>query len=54
MAVDTDGYALLLDPFTPPEIVARPLCEMVGTTKTVSLDSDLIRTARALGVTFGG
>jgi 6-phosphofructokinase len=37
----------------PPDIVARPLCEVVGKTKTVPLDSDLVKTARALGVTFG-
>ena len=37
----------------PPDIVALPLAEVVGKTKTVPLDSDLIRTARALGVGFG-
>ena len=37
----------------PPDIVARPLEEVVGKTKTVPLDSDLLLTAKALGVTFG-
>ncbi len=37
----------------PPDIVARPLEEMVGKTKTVPLDFDLLLTAKALGVTFG-
>ena len=39
--------------FAPPDIVARPLAEVVGKTKTVPLDSDLLLTAKALGVTFG-
>jgi phosphofructokinase-like protein len=39
--------------FAPPDIVARPLIEVVGKTKTVPLDHDLLLTARALGVTFG-
>jgi phosphofructokinase-like protein len=37
----------------PPDIVARPLDEIVGKTKTVPLDSDLLAAAKALGVTFG-
>ena len=37
----------------PPNIVARRLDEVVGKTKTVPPDFDLVRTARALGVTFG-
>lgn len=37
----------------PPDIVPRPLEEIVGKTKTVPLDSDYLLTARALGVTFG-
>ena len=37
----------------PPDIVARRLDEVVGKTKTVPLDSDLVQTAKALGVTFG-
>jgi 6-phosphofructokinase 1 len=39
--------------FEPPGIVSRRLDDVVGKTKTVPMDSDLIRTARALGVTFG-
>src|SRR5207244_5688123 len=37
----------------PPDIIARPLEEVVGKTKTVPMDSDLLLTAKALGVTFG-
>jgi 6-phosphofructokinase 1 len=37
----------------PPDLVAVPLDEVVGKFKTVPLDSDLVRTARALGVSFG-
>ncbi len=39
--------------FHPPDIVSIPLEEVVGKLKAVPLDFDLIRTARALGVTFG-
>jgi len=39
--------------FAPPDIIARRLEEVVGRTRTVPLDSDVLRTARALGVTFG-
>ena len=39
--------------FAPPDIIARPLADVVGKTKTVPMDSDLLMTARALGVTFG-
>jgi ATP-dependent phosphofructokinase / diphosphate-dependent phosphofructokinase len=39
--------------YDPPDIVARRLEEVVGKTKTVPLDSDLLLTARALGITFG-
>ena len=39
--------------FAPPDIVARRLEEVVGKTKTVPHDSDLLLTAKALGVTFG-
>src|SRR6185436_12988683 len=39
--------------FAPPDIVARRLEDVVGKTKTVPLDFDLMHTARALGVTFG-
>jgi ATP-dependent phosphofructokinase / diphosphate-dependent phosphofructokinase len=37
----------------PPDIIARRLDKVVGKTKTVPMDSDLLQTARALGVTFG-
>jgi 6-phosphofructokinase 1 len=39
--------------FAPPDIVARRLEDVVGRTKTVPKDLDLLLTARALGVTFG-
>jgi 6-phosphofructokinase 1 len=39
--------------FAPPDIIARRLEDMVGKTKTVPPDFDLIVTAKALGVTFG-
>jgi phosphofructokinase-like protein len=39
--------------FAPPDIIARRLDEVVGKTKTVPMDSDVIATAKALGVTFG-
>jgi 6-phosphofructokinase 1 len=37
----------------PPDIVPIPLGDVVGKTKTVPLDYDLLLTARALGVSFG-
>jgi 6-phosphofructokinase 1 len=37
----------------PPDLVPVPLGEVVGKCKTVPLDSDLVLTARALGVSFG-
>jgi 6-phosphofructokinase 1 len=37
----------------PPGLAAVPIEEVVGKIKTVPLDSDLVRTARALGVSFG-
>jgi phosphofructokinase-like protein len=37
----------------PPNIVARRLEDVVRKTRTVPLDSDLLLTAKALGVTFG-
>jgi 6-phosphofructokinase 1 len=37
----------------PPDIIARRLDDVVGKTKTVPMDSDLLLTAKALGVTFG-
>jgi 6-phosphofructokinase 1 len=37
----------------PPDILPIPLADIVGRTKTVPLDSDLIKTARAIGVALG-
>ena len=37
----------------PPNLVAVPLGDIVGKTKGVPLDLDLVHTARALGVSFG-
>ncbi len=37
----------------PPELVPVPLGEVVGRTKTVPLDYDLLQTARMMGVSFG-
>ena len=37
----------------PPDIVPVSLSEVVGKTKTVPLDSDLIQTARSVGISFG-
>jgi hypothetical protein len=39
--------------FAPPDIIARRLDDIVGKTKRVPLDFDLLATARSLGVTFG-
>jgi ATP-dependent phosphofructokinase / diphosphate-dependent phosphofructokinase len=39
--------------FDPPDIIARRLEDVVGKTKTVPPDADLLLTAKALGVTFG-
>ena len=37
----------------PPDIVPIPLADVVGQTKTVPLDYDLLKTARAIGVALG-
>ena len=37
----------------PPDIVPIPLTDVIGKTKTVPLDYDLIGTARAIGISFG-
>jgi phosphofructokinase-like protein len=39
--------------FHPPNIVGIPLADVVGKTRNVPLDSDVVATARALGITFG-
>ena len=47
------GHFNTMVAFAPPDIVARRLEEVVGKTKTVPHDFDLLLTAKALGVTFG-
>jgi 6-phosphofructokinase 1 len=49
----TQGQFGTMVAFAPPDIIARRLEDVVGKTKTVPLDFDLMHTARALGVTFG-
>jgi len=44
------GCMVALDP---PEVLAVPLDEAIATTKTVPLDSDVVATARALGICLG-
>jgi 6-phosphofructokinase 1 len=39
--------------FRPPDIVAVPLERVVGRTRNVPADFDMIRTARAIGISFG-
>jgi 6-phosphofructokinase 1 len=39
--------------YDPPDIISRRLEDVVGRTKTVPLDSDLLMTAKALGIAFG-
>jgi 6-phosphofructokinase 1 len=39
--------------FHPPDIVAVPLEKIVGRTRNVPLDFDVIRTARAIGIALG-
>src|SRR5437870_1211025 len=39
--------------FAPPDIVARRLDDVVGKTKKVPMDFDLLTTAKAIDVTFG-
>ena len=39
--------------FAPPDIIARQIADVVGKTKTVPMDFDLLATAKATGVTFG-
>jgi 6-phosphofructokinase 1 len=39
--------------FRPPDIVSVPLDKVVGRTRNVPLDFDVVRTARAMGVSLG-
>jgi phosphofructokinase-like protein len=39
--------------FDPPDIVAVPLEKIVGRTRNVPLDFDVVRAARAMGISFG-
>jgi ATP-dependent phosphofructokinase / diphosphate-dependent phosphofructokinase len=39
--------------YHPPDIVAVPLEKIVGRTRNVPLDSDVVRTARGMGITLG-
>jgi 6-phosphofructokinase 1 len=39
--------------FRPPDIVAVPLEKIVGRTRNVPLDFDVVRTARAMGISLG-
>jgi 6-phosphofructokinase 1 len=39
--------------FHPPEIVAVPLERIVGRTRNVPLEFDVLRTARAMGISLG-
>ena len=58
--VPARGVCLLLNgqtdqmvAFHPPDIVGIPLADIVGKTRNVPLNSDVLATARSLGVTFG-
>ena len=48
-----DGHFGVMVANRPPDLVSVPLGEVVGRIKTVPLDLDLVRTARALNVSFG-
>ncbi len=48
-----DGQFGQMVAYHPPDIVAVPLEKIVGRTRNVPLDSDLIRTARAMGISLG-
>jgi 6-phosphofructokinase 1 len=39
--------------FHPPDVVAVPLEKVVGRMRSVPQDSDVIRTARAMGISLG-
>jgi 6-phosphofructokinase 1 len=48
-----DGQFGQMVAYHPPDIVAVPLEKIVGRTRNVPLDSDAIRTARAMGISLG-
>ena len=48
-----DGHFGVMVANRPPDLVSVPLGEVVGRIKTVPPDLDLVRTARALNVSFG-
>ena len=49
MADGKFGHMVALDP---PEIRPVPLEQVIGKTKQVSLDSDIVQTARDIGISF--
>jgi phosphofructokinase-like protein len=48
-----DGQFDTMVAFHPPDIVAVPLAKIVGRTRNVPVDFDVIRTARAMGICLG-
>jgi 6-phosphofructokinase 1 len=48
-----DGVFDVMVASQPPEITTIPLADVGGKQKLVPLDSDLVRTARAMGISFG-
>lgn len=48
-----DGQFGFMVASRPPDIVAVPLEKVVGRTKNVPVDSDVVRTAKALGISIG-
>jgi 6-phosphofructokinase 1 len=48
-----DGEFGQMVAYHPPDIIAVPLEKIVGRTRNVPLDSDVIRTARAMGISLG-
>jgi ATP-dependent phosphofructokinase / diphosphate-dependent phosphofructokinase len=48
-----DGQFDTMVVFHPPDIVAVPLAKIVGRTRNVPVDFDVIRTARAMGICLG-
>ena len=48
-----DGEFDKMVAFAPPDIIGIPLADICGKTRNVPADSDVVETARSLGVTFG-